>query len=136
MKLKTFLKLNKNFQLYLVVNFYTLLSKLIFKSVLNRLILAINLAPECIFVTDLKITLTANIFESGLMPPHENFQQGHHCFQVVNQAKTKPRLAGNQIPFGGTRLDLVQVSNVYNRGQPHSIMDTHTKSSFFPPNEI
>ena len=39
--------------------------------------------------------------------PHENFQTGRHCFQVVNQVKTKPRLAGNQIPFKETRLGFV-----------------------------
>ena len=44
--------------------------------------------------------------------PHENFQMARHYFQVVNQVKTKPTLAGNQIPFGGTRLSFVQVSIV------------------------
>ena len=34
------------------------------------------------------------------MPTPWNFLTGRHCFQVVNQ----PRLAGNEIPFGGTRL--------------------------------
>ena len=36
--------------------------------------------------------------------PHENFWKGRHCFQVVNYVKTKPRLAGDQTPFGGTIL--------------------------------
>ena len=39
--------------------------------------------------------------------PYENFQTGRHCFQVVNYVKTKPRLAGKQIPFVGTRLGFV-----------------------------
>ena len=33
--------------------------------------------------------------------------------QVVNEVKTKPRLAGNQIPFGGTRFGFTTVG-VYN----------------------
>ena len=37
--------------------------------------------------------------------------------QAVNEVKSKPRLAGNQIPFGGTRLGFVIVG-VYNRGEP------------------
>ena len=31
----------------------------------------------------------------------------HQSSQVVNCVKTKPRLAGNQIPFGGTRFGFV-----------------------------
>ena len=42
--------------------------------------------------------------------PHENFQTDRHCFQVVNLVKTKPSLAGNQIPFGGKRLGFVYMS--------------------------
>ena len=38
---------------------------------------------------------------------HENFWTPRHSSQVVNWIKTKPRLAGNQIPFGGTRFGFV-----------------------------
>ena len=41
------------------------------------------------------VHLTANIFESGPMPSPGNW------------VKTKPRLGGNQIPFGGTRYGFV-----------------------------
>ena len=36
--------------------------------------------------------------------------------QVVNWVKTKPRLAGNQIPFGGNRFGFTTVG-VYNRSR-------------------
>jgi hypothetical protein len=39
--------------------------------------------------------------------PHEYWGPGRHCFKVVNQVKAKPRLAGNQIPFRGTKLGFV-----------------------------
>ena len=54
--------------------------------------------------------LTANIFESGPMPTPWNFLAGPPLFQVVNWVKTKPRLAGNQISFGGTIPGFVYVS--------------------------
>ena len=44
------------------------------------------------------------------LQPHENFWTGRHCLQVVNQVKTRSRLTGNQIPFGGTRLGFMKVS--------------------------
>ena len=50
--------------------------------------------------------LTANIFESGPSQPHKMFWTACQSSQVVNWVKTKPRLAGNQIPFGGTDLVL------------------------------
>ena len=56
--------------------------------------------------------------------PHENFWTAHQSSQVVNWVKTKPRLAGNQIPFGGTRFGFTSVG-VYNRG----ILDTNTSKS-------
>ena len=36
--------------------------------------------------------------------PHENFWTARQSCQVVNWVKTKPKLAGNQILFGGTRF--------------------------------
>ena len=42
--------------------------------------------------------------------PHENVWTARQSSQVVNWVKTKPRLAGNQIPFRGTRFGFVQVS--------------------------
>ena len=47
--------------------------------------------------------------------PHENSWTACQSFQVVNWVKTKPGLAGNQIPFGGTRFGFTTVG-VYNRG--------------------
>ena len=38
--------------------------------------------------------------------PHENSWTACQSSQVVNWVKTRPRLAGNQIPFGGTNLVL------------------------------
>ena len=46
---------------------------------------------------------------------HENFWTARKLSQVVNWIKTKPGLAGNQIPFGGTRFGFTTVG-VYNRG--------------------
>ena len=54
--------------------------------------------------------------------PHENSWTACQSSQVVNWVKTKPELAGNQIPFGGTRFGFTTVG-VYNT----SIIDTHTK---------
>ena len=50
--------------------------------------------------------------------PHENFQTACQSSQVVNWVKTKPRLAGNQIPFRGTYLVFYCVG-VYRRYQRH-----------------
>ena len=36
--------------------------------------------------------------------PHENFWIANQSSRVVNWVKLGPRLAGNQIPFGGTRF--------------------------------
>ena len=47
--------------------------------------------------------------------PHENSWTACQSSQVVNWVKTKPGLAGNQIPFGGTRFGFTTVC-VYNRG--------------------
>ena len=47
--------------------------------------------------------------------PHENSWTACQSSQVVNWVKTKPGLAGNQIPFGGTRFGFTTVG-VYNRG--------------------
>ena len=47
--------------------------------------------------------------------PHENSWTACKSSQVVNWVKTKPELAGNQIPFGGTRFGFTTVG-VYNRG--------------------
>ena len=54
--------------------------------------------------------------------PHENSWTACQSSQVVNWVKTKPGLAGNQIPFGGTRFGFTSIG-VYNRG----IIDTYTK---------
>ena len=51
--------------------------------------------------------------------PHENSWTACQSFQVVNWVKTKPGLAGNQIPFGGTRFGFT-TEGVYNT----SIIDT------------
>ena len=39
--------------------------------------------------------------------PHENFWTARQSSQVVNWVKNKPWLAGNQIPFRGTRFGFV-----------------------------
>ena len=49
--------------------------------------------------------LTANIFESGPMPTPILIWLASH--PKLNWVKTKPRLAGNQIPFGGTKFGFV-----------------------------
>ena len=53
--------------------------------------------------------------------PHENSWTDCQSSQVVNWVKTKPELAGNQIPFGGTRFGFTTVG-VYNT----SIIETYT----------
>ena len=45
--------------------------------------------------------------------PHENSWRACQSSQVLNWVKTKPGLAGNQIPFGGTRFGFTTVG-VYN----------------------
>ena len=45
--------------------------------------------------------------------PHENSWTACQSSQVVNWGKTEPGLAGNQIPFGGTRFGFTTVG-VYN----------------------
>ena len=52
---------------------------------------------------------TVNIFESGPMPiaKLQNFLAGPPLLQSCNGVKTMPKLTGNQIPFGGTRLGFV-----------------------------
>ena len=47
--------------------------------------------------------------------PHENSWTACQSSQVVDWVKTKPGLAGNQIPFGGTRFGFTSIG-VYNRG--------------------
>ena len=47
--------------------------------------------------------------------PHGNSWTACQTSQVVNWVKTKPWLAGNQIPFGGTRFGFTTIG-VYNRG--------------------
>ena len=42
--------------------------------------------------------------------PHENFWTAQKSSQVVNWVKTKPRLAGNQIPFGGKKIKILKTS--------------------------
>ena len=59
--------------------------------------------------------------------PHENFWTARKSSQVVNWVKTKPRLAGNQIPFGGTRFGFTSVG-VYNRSRIPSIIDNTSKT--------
>ena len=53
------------------------------------------------------IPLTADIFESGPMPTPWKFLTGLPAISSYYWVKTKPRLAGNQIPFGGTRFGFV-----------------------------
>ena len=50
--------------------------------------------------------------------PHENLWPARKSSQVVNWVKTKPWLAGNQIPFGGTRFGFTSVA--YNRGYTYT----------------
>ena len=67
--------------------------------------------------------------------PHENCQTGRNCFQVVNQVKTNPKLAGYQIPFRGTRLSFEQVSII--EGSLLLLQKrTYTKPSLVPPKGI
>ena len=56
--------------------------------------------------------------------PHEKVWTARKSSQVVNWVKTKPRLAGNQIPFGGTRFGFTTVG-----GYPTSIIDTYISSN-------
>ena len=67
--------------------------------------------------------LTANIFESGPMPTTWKFLDSQSS-QVVNWVKTKPGLAGNQIPIGGTRFGFTSIG-VYNGG----IIDTYSSKT-------
>jgi hypothetical protein len=53
-----------------------------------------------------KIILNSQIFESGQMKIFRRVATAS-IFQFVNQVKTKPRLAGYQIPFGRTRHGFV-----------------------------
>ena len=46
--------------------------------------------------------------------PHENSWTACQSSKVVNWVKTKPGLAGNEIPFEGTRFGFTTVG-VYNR---------------------
>ena len=56
--------------------------------------------------------------------PIENFWTARQSSKVVNWVKTKPELAGNQIPFGGTRFGFTTVG-VYNT----SIIDTYSSKT-------
>ena len=58
---------------------------------------------------------------------HEIFWTARQSSQVVNWVKTKPRLAGNQIPFRGTRFGFTSVGRY-----PTSITDTYTKPNLVP----
>ena len=44
--------------------------------------------------------------------PYEIFWTARQSSQVINWVKTKPRLAGNQISFRGTRFDLISCLNL------------------------
>ena len=55
---------------------------------------------------------------------HENFWTARKSSQAVNWVKTKPRLAGNQIPFGGTRFGFTTVG-----GYPTSIIGTYSSKT-------
>ena len=46
-------------------------------------------------------------FKVDQRQPHEIFWTTRQSSQVVNWVKTRPRLAGNQILFGGTRFGFV-----------------------------
>ena len=59
--------------------------------------------------------------------PHENSWTACQSSQVVNWVKTKPGLAGNQIPFGGTRFGFTSIG-VYNRGISIDTYTSKTKS--------
>ena len=56
--------------------------------------------------------------------PHENSWTACQSPQVVNWVKTKSGLAGNQIPFGGTRFGVTSVDG-YIRG----IIATYTSKT-------
>ena len=56
--------------------------------------------------------------------PDENSWTACQSSQVVNWVKTKPELAGNQIPFGGTRFGFTTVG-VYNTW----IIDTYSSKT-------
>ena len=73
--------------------------------------------------------LTANLFEVDQCQPHENFLTACQSSGVVNWVKTKPRVAGNQIPFGGTDLVLYCVTVL------KDIIDNYTqyKTKSVPP---
>ena len=57
------------------------------------------------------------------------FEQGRNWYQVVNQVKIKLKLTGNQIPFRGTRLGFIQVSNMHGRV---ASFYTYIKTSLVP----
>ena len=67
--------------------------------------------------------------------PHEKFWTPRQSSQVVNWVKTKPRLARNQIPFGGTKFGSVKVS-IIEVGYPVLIIDIYTKPNLVPPKSI
>ena len=67
--------------------------------------------------------------------PHEKSWTACQSSQVVNWVKAKPGLAGNEIPFGGTRFGFTSV-DAYNREYPTSIIGTYTKPSLVPPKKI
>ena len=60
--------------------------------------------------------------------PHEKFWTACQSSQVVNWVKTRPRLAGNQIPFGGTRFGFTSVGG-YDRGYPTFIIGTYSSKT-------
>ena len=55
---------------------------------------------------------------------HEKFWTACQSSQVVNWVKTKPGLAGTQIPFRGTRFGFTTIG-VYDRG----IIDTYSSKN-------
>ena len=55
--------------------------------------------------------------------------------KLTTWVKTKPRLAGNQIPFGGTRFGFTTVG-IYNRSRILSIVDIYIKSNLVPQKGI
>ena len=52
----------------------------------------------------------------------------HQSSQVVNWVKTKPKLAGNQIPFGGTIFGFTSAGG-YDRGYPTFFIGTYTSKT-------
>ena len=61
--------------------------------------------------------------------PREIFWTAFQSSRVVNWVKPKPRLAGNQLPFGGPRFASVALRSVLNEEDEEAEILPHIKMS-------